>query len=418
MDQFEPAEGAASARRPGRWAFATRTLLLAPAAALAAAPTSSHLATTAAVAVFRPQAIAAAAARITPADVLPLTPESALTINARRPFEDAVLGLTPFRFSGGTLDQLRAVDCLAAAAYYEAGDDPSGERAVVQVVLNRVRHPAFPKTVCGVVFQGSERRTGCQFTFTCDGALGRVPSRSAWIRAQAIAGAALAGAVDPRVGTATHYHADYVVPYWSSSLVKLAQVGAHIFYRWPGQWGQPRAFLKSARAGEPAVPLLASLGRGTGSVHREPDGAPPQLADLTGAPLIRPPGTAAVGNGSAEPARTSTAEFMLADASTAPGRWAMAALGKCSGRADCQVLVYGRGDQLERNRAAAPESREAPLFLLIRDGSSGMTVFLWDCRQVQRSNPDQCLPEGAAGLRRLLRDRPRRPASPPEPTAT
>src|SRR3546814_2685764 len=93
----------------------------------------------------------------------------------------------PVRLAGGAVNLARATDCRAAAAWYEAGDDPSGERAVVQVVLNRLRHPAFPNTVCGVVFQGSERVSGCQFTFTCDGALARVPSEAAWERARSIA---------------------------------------------------------------------------------------------------------------------------------------------------------------------------------------------------------------------------------------
>ncbi|MDE8453312.1 cell wall hydrolase, partial [Klebsiella pneumoniae] len=79
----------------------------------------------------------------------------------------------PFRLPGDAPQQARAIDCMAAAVLYEAGDDPVGQRAVAQVVINRVRHPAFPKTICGVVFQGSERPTGCQFTFTCDGALVR-----------------------------------------------------------------------------------------------------------------------------------------------------------------------------------------------------------------------------------------------------
>src|SRR3546814_17214212 len=85
------------------------------------------------------------------------------------------------------------------------------------IVLNRVRHPAFPKTVCGVVFQGSERSTGCQFTFTCDGALTRRFSDAAWDRARDIAKAALTGHVAKAVGYATHYHTDWVVPYWSRS---------------------------------------------------------------------------------------------------------------------------------------------------------------------------------------------------------
>ena len=105
---------------------------------------------------------------------------------------------------------------------------------MIQTVLNRVRHPAFPATVCGVVFQGSERSTGCQFTFTCDGALARQPSAAAWARARALAEQALDGAVDERVGNATHYHTDWVVPYWRTSLDKIAQVETHIFDRWRG----------------------------------------------------------------------------------------------------------------------------------------------------------------------------------------
>ncbi|MDE2403614.1 MAG: cell wall hydrolase [Sphingomonadales bacterium] len=136
-----------------------------------------------------------------------------------------------------------AADCLTAAIYYEAAsENAQGQRAVAQVVLNRVRHPAFPKTVCGVVYQGSERSTGCQFTFTCDGSLARKPTQEGWLRARSVALAALAGAVERSVGTATHYHTIWVVPYWAWSLDKITTLGAHIFYRWPGYWGRRAAF--------------------------------------------------------------------------------------------------------------------------------------------------------------------------------
>lgn len=134
-------------------------------------------------------------------------------------------------------------DCLAAAIYYEAGYETlQGQRAVAQVVINRVRHPAFPNSVCEVVFEGSQRATGCQFTFTCDGSLGRRPSRPAWDRARQIALAALSGFVEPSVGMATHYHADYVRPYWAPGLTKISKIGSHIFYRWKGSWGRRAAF--------------------------------------------------------------------------------------------------------------------------------------------------------------------------------
>lgn len=136
-----------------------------------------------------------------------------------------------------------ALDCLTAAVYYEAASESAqGQRAVAQVVLNRMRHPAFPKSICGVVYQGSERTTGCQFSFTCDGSLARHPSPTGWQRARGIAFAALAGVVEPTVGTATHYHTDWVVPYWASSLDKVSVIGAHIFYRWKGYWGHRAAF--------------------------------------------------------------------------------------------------------------------------------------------------------------------------------
>ncbi|MDE2486891.1 MAG: cell wall hydrolase [Alphaproteobacteria bacterium] len=160
----------------------------------------------------------------------------------------------------GVLDEARAIDCMTAAIYYEAGfESIEGQRAVAQVVLNRLHHPAFPKTVCGVVFQGSDRSTGCQFTFTCDGALGRKPDEAAWDRARKVAIAALNGYVMKRVGMATHYHADYVAPYWSPDLVKVAVVGHHIFYRWTGGWGTPPAFVGRYAGGEMTGLQVATL---------------------------------------------------------------------------------------------------------------------------------------------------------------
>jgi hypothetical protein len=105
--------------------------------------------------------------------------------------------------------------------------------------------------VCGVVYEGSTRQTGCQFTFTCDGSLYRQPDLAGWRRAYKIAEAALSGSVYAPVGYATHYHANYVVPYWASTLAKNAVVGAHIFYRWTGGWGQPAAFTEAYAGREP-----------------------------------------------------------------------------------------------------------------------------------------------------------------------
>jgi len=189
-----------------------------------------------------------------------------------------------------------ALDCLTAAIYYEAArESPDGQRAVAQVVLNRVRHPAFPASVCGVVYQGSTLPTGCQFTFTCDGSLLRAAERSYWQRARAIAAAALNGAVFAPVGMATHYHANYVVPVWAPNLVKNAAIGAHIFYRWKGNWGTPAAFTQRYSAAEADMAVLKrtalaafaerqALAAATGIVT-SPDGttnvtAAQQLADV------------------------------------------------------------------------------------------------------------------------------------------
>lgn len=154
----------------------------------------------------------------------------------------------------GPTDSARALQCLTAAVYYEAASEPdSGQRAVAQVVLNRVAHPAYPDTVCGVVFQGSERKTGCQFSFTCDGALARKPTRMFWLRAEAVARAALAGYVHAPAGLATHYHTVHVHPYWADKLSYMGTIGLHRFYRFGGAAGSFATFRFAYGGGEPVA---------------------------------------------------------------------------------------------------------------------------------------------------------------------
>ena len=161
-----------------------------------------------------------------------LTMDEAREYNAAIPFAAGpIRPARRFVFHGSPAAKLQATECLATAALYEAGRDRRGQRAVIQVVLNRVRQPGFPKTVCGVVYQGSSRRTGCQFTFTCDGSFERRRTRAGWVDARKAAKRALEGYVFADVGTATHYHTDWVVPYWRGALAKIAQVETHIFYR-------------------------------------------------------------------------------------------------------------------------------------------------------------------------------------------
>jgi len=175
----------------------------------------------------------------------PVSAEAAVLINAQTPISSLPNPpAQPFAIhAAAPEDRSRALGCLTAAVYYEAGNQGAqGEAAVAQVVLNRVRSPVFPKTVCGVVYQGSNLPTGCQFTFTCDGSLARPPSPAGWRTAQFIAGRALDGYVETSVGEATHYHAVYVVPSWRLTVTKVAQIGLHIFYRWTGRLGAPAAF--------------------------------------------------------------------------------------------------------------------------------------------------------------------------------
>ena len=181
-----------------------------------------------------------------------MTEEEARLINAiQKAAAEPPPPARPFILKASGEDRAAAVKCLAQAIYYEAAVEPlEGQRAVAQTVLNRVRHPGYPKSVCGVVYQGALRTTGCQFSFTCDGSLAREPNPLIWNRAERLAIEALGGYVEKSVGTATHYHADYVAPYWAPTLYKIVQIGRHIFYRWTGPWGLPPAFNGKYAGGE------------------------------------------------------------------------------------------------------------------------------------------------------------------------
>lgn len=192
---------------------------------------------------------------------------------APHPAATPLVGATP-------QDRYRALTCLTAAVYYEAANEPDeGQRAVAQVVLNRVRHPLWPNSVCGVVYQGSERSDLlCQFSFACDGSLVRLPMNAKWARAQRVASAALAGESFAPVGTATYYHTLAVRPGWAARLDPVAVVGAHIFYTMRGGAASPSAFSAPYARREPLpgpppdrFALPASM---------KPAPVPPPLAEL------------------------------------------------------------------------------------------------------------------------------------------
>jgi spore germination cell wall hydrolase CwlJ-like protein len=124
--------------------------------------------------------------------------------------------------------------CLATAIYFEARGEPElGQVAVAQVVLNRLKNPAYPNTICGVVYQNKDQRNRCQFSFACDGIPDRITEREPWAAAQALAKKIVS---DDRtmymsdVGAATHYHANYVRPRWARTMTKVDKIGRHIFY--------------------------------------------------------------------------------------------------------------------------------------------------------------------------------------------
>ncbi|PXA99929.1 cell wall hydrolase [Nostoc sp. 3335mG] len=325
--------------------------------------------------------MAAAAPEAPPPPVEPieyraLTPDESRAFNAKVPF---VTGpnpaARPFRFAGDLENRTRATDCLAAAVLYEAGDDAKGQRAVAQVVLNRLRHPAFPKSVCDVVFQGSERTTGCQFTFTCDGALARVYPQPFWDRARKVAAAALSGSVFAPVGYATHYHTDWVVPYWQSSLDKIAAVDTHLFFRWTGWWGTPGAFRRVAATVEPRIVQLAPYS----AAHKLPE-------------VLAVEQEAGVLTGSFAPAALPRASsddpvtFLVALDTLPPDKWPALAQATCADRVRCKFLGW-RDPAAVPSRAGLawePAALNAMSFSYLRDRAEGIEKQLWNCQLVSR----------------------------------
>ena len=265
-------------------------LLAAVAAALVAYRAPAEEASIVRLQIPSARAAAMVAATSASAEEFRAVGDRAKLINASLPFSTApVQAANPFEISGGQIDHRRALLCLTQAVYYEAGFEPmDGRRAVAQVVLNRMRHPAFPKSVCGVVYQGSNSPV-CQFSFVCDGSLYRAPAAGAWKQAQDIARAALDGFVESSVGSATHYHADYVAPRWAPMLTKISKIGAHIFYRWPGGWGTRAAFT-GRYIGEPQDPMaLRPAYRPADETSALPEAAIVQGPVIDGTTLKRAP---------------------------------------------------------------------------------------------------------------------------------
>jgi spore germination cell wall hydrolase CwlJ-like protein len=316
-----------------------------------------------------------------------ISPDDARKQNEAIPFAPGPKpAARPYYLSATGDEREKAITCLAAAGYYEAGDDADGQKSVDQVVINRLRHPAFPKTVCGVVFQGSERSTGCQFTFTCDGTLAvRHPSEAAWQRARTVAERALKGVVDKRVGLATHYHTDWVFPYWGPTLDKIARVQTHLFYRWKGWWGTPPAFRSGYAGGEALDPRLAYLALGVAADGAGPGGS---------APVVIPNvSQATLGKNVPRLIDADKAQYVLQlDKDAFPGSYATTALGICRGKSECTVMGWLKAEQIPRTTPIRPANMQAVSFLYRRRARLSHDQALWNCRVFKRPDPAQCIP--------------------------
>lgn len=303
----------------------------------------------------------------------------------------------PFRFDGGAADRLRARDCLALAGMAEAGGGDGDQRAVMQVILNRVRHPAFARTVCGVVFEGAQRPTGCQFSFTCDGSLARRYSDAAWRAARDRAEQMLGGATHAPVGNATHFHADYVYPWWSDQLDKVAQVGPHIFFRWRGFWGSRSALSARYAGGEPdplrlretalvtaaanPLPGLLESGEAVRSITRDSvaraAGEPPRAAASPGQP------GAGAGAG---------VHFVLVAPTDSPAALVERARSLCSGGGYCRVQGWSEAEQIPTQLPLSEAARRSLRFSFVASNANGSEAVFFDCRLFPSPQSGTCLP--------------------------
>lgn len=359
------------------------------------------------------QVMAGSAAGVAPAEMwvlpagVPPTPDIgpaadvARSINAGIAFApDGRVPAAPAFWAGETIDRERATDCLAAAGIYEAGAGPADQRAVMQVILNRMRHSAFPHSVCGVVFQGAERSTGCQFTFTCDGAmLRRSPSPEAWRQARMIAMEMLTGRVEPAVGLATHYHTDWVHPAWSGQLQKIAAVSTHLFLRWRGNSGEPRAFTKRYTGSEPLIAKMARLS----AAHREPallgDVPMPLTAQVAPSAMAAPRRientlVAARETLPDQAGKPDADVFLMTLDRSSPDNFLRQAEQACAGKGTCRFLGWTSSAHKASQFPISGTAIDAMSFSYIKQGPGDPGKARWNCAEFPRGDRAQCLRRG------------------------
>lgn len=321
-----------------------------------------------------------------------LTPDEARARNAQ--VELAAIGPgapDPFSPIVGTNDRTRARECLALAGMAEAGSGDGDQRAVMQVILNRVRHPAFAKTVCGVVFEGSQRPTGCQFSFTCDGSLARRYTDAAWEAARRRADEMLGGATYAAVGNATHFHANYVYPWWSDELDKVATVGPHIFFRWRGFWGSRQALSRRYGGGEPNPLAL----RGTAQAVAQANPLPTLLESgetvrsIT-AERVAPPASSTARLGPASPA--PGVHFVLVSSSESPDALVTKARSLCPGDRYCQVYGWTEATSIPAELPLSDEARRSLRFSFLPARAGNADAIYFDCGLFPTPSTGACLP--------------------------
>jgi hypothetical protein len=350
---------------------------------------------------------------VEPMELKQVAPSLAKEINDATPFtREPVPPARPFYMTGAPIDRDRATDCLAAAIWYEAGAETlSGKKAVAQVVLNRVRHPAFPKTVCGVVFQGAERRTGCQFTFTCDGAMARTPSAYSWSNARGLARIMLMGEVFKPVGTATHYHTDWVLPAWSAKLDKVHKESTHLFFRWMGWWGDLAAFKGRYLGSEPVVTQLVSLSP-SHAMSRNGDILLPGSLDVMldtqddySGKDRQDIGLPSNPYGFKPTLQSPTADFLVfvVPRKTDPAIMLSLVLFSCSVKPYCKIMIWTDAKPAPTRLPVADEFLPSMAFSYLRNRSSGLDKALWNCDLFPRGDASQC-----------MKSRPAKTASPPQ----
>ncbi len=342
---------------------------------------------------------------VQPPRLMEVAPDTARQLNDAVPYAAGpIAAARSFIYTGSPENRAAARVCLAAAALYEAGTDPIDQYAVAQVVLNRVRHPAFPKTVCGVVFQGAERATGCQFTFACDGALRRRPGVATWATALASADAALSGFVFTPVGTATHYHTDWVFPYWQSSLTKLVKLHTHIFYRWAGWWGTPPAFSGRVAGLEHVDPRLsAALGQNDPAAAAQLSPEAPSAATLGAtaaatapelvAPPVRVPGLPAgllKGNTVRFVDPKAEAVLLHLDPKAYSGSLAILANAICADKPTCLVVGFIDESAIPRSIDNSGDAPRRADFVFERKPGAEAPEMRWNCTLFPRALPAQC----------------------------